>query len=68
MKSISFNPKSLAALLVPGALLLSNAAKTQDNPYGGNPGRSGSYVAKFSGSSRWATAVCYYFFFKGSIR
>lgn len=64
MKSISFNPKSLAALLVPGALLLSNAAKAQDNPYGGNPGRSGS----FSGSSRWATAVCYYFFFKGSIR
>lgn len=53
MKSISF---------------LSNAAKAQDNPYGGNLGRSGSYVAKFSGSSRWATAVCYYFFFKGSIR
>lgn len=64
MKSISFNPKSLAALLVPGALLLSNAAKAQDNPYGGNPGRSGS----FSGSNRWAAAVCYYFFFKGSIR
>ena len=35
----------------------------------GNLGdRSGSYVAKFSGSGKYVAAVCYYFFFKSSLR